>query len=282
MGIRDISHWEVDYEKSASGTREKHWMICPETKRRFLFKLPKSVIGEIWAEKVAAEIGKLLGLSTMETEIVRYHDKIGILLQNFVDHGKEEFYEGGDLLSVVVEEFNPHSLDGYTLDNIVLSLEPFGLQKEFIKICMFDAIIANQDRHCENWGIIQSKEGVRLAPIYDNGASLGFNVPEAKLQQYLQNETQFHGFTNRAKSIIETNGKRKPKLKLLLDALKDRYPDEVKLEIDRLSRLQLEDICNICMDISEEIMAPPYKEWVMKLIRHRINWLKDWYKGGQA
>jgi hypothetical protein len=57
----------------------------------------------------------------------------------------------------------------------------FQLELEFIIIPVFDAFIGNQDRHCYNWGIIDEKNGYRLAPIYDSGASLGFQLKETEL-----------------------------------------------------------------------------------------------------
>lgn len=62
----------------------------------------------------------------------------------------KNYIDEGDLISVIVEGFNPRSLDGYALGNIIISVNSFDLDKEFVKICIFDALIANQDRHCEN------------------------------------------------------------------------------------------------------------------------------------
>ncbi|MFX3661542.1 MAG: hypothetical protein ACE3JN_16145 [Ectobacillus sp.] len=71
-------------------------------------------------------------------------------------------------------------------------------------------------------------------------------------------------------------------MKVLLDELRKRYPEEIRMEIHRLDQLGHSNVSNICEDIPEEIMAPLYKEWVIniKLVMYRIDWLKGWYKGG--
>lgn len=50
---------------------------------------------------------------------------------------------------------------------------------------VFDALIANNDRYCDNWGVLGGSKRYRLAPIYDNGSSIGFNELDLKKQKML-------------------------------------------------------------------------------------------------
>jgi len=43
----------------------------------------------------------------------------------------------------------------------------------FVKMCLFDALIGNHDRHGRNLGLIRTNQGYRLAPMYDNPSYLG-------------------------------------------------------------------------------------------------------------
>jgi hypothetical protein len=43
----------------------------------------------------------------------------------------------------------------------------------FVKMCLFDSIIGNHDRHGRNIGLIVTAKGLTLSPIYDNPSSLG-------------------------------------------------------------------------------------------------------------
>ena len=61
------------------------------------------------------------------------------------------------------------------LSNITLSVD---------QMIVLDYIIANQDRHWNNFGIIRdvnTLEWIKVAPIYDSGSSLGYNKSNAKL-----------------------------------------------------------------------------------------------------
>ncbi len=43
----------------------------------------------------------------------------------------------------------------------------------FVEICLFDALIGNNDRHGRNLGIVNTSQGNGLAPMYDNPSYLG-------------------------------------------------------------------------------------------------------------
>ncbi len=45
---------------------------------------------------------------------------------------------------------------------------------------VFDALIGEQDRHEENWRIIQIGNQYRISPLYDNGCSLLRNFKDEK------------------------------------------------------------------------------------------------------
>jgi hypothetical protein len=273
--IIDISGWKVDETRNASGTREKHWLVKPKTDDLYLFKLPKQGTGEIWAEKIASEVGKLLGLEMMDVSLVRYKSREGLLLKNFVKYGEEELFDGGDLLKIIVDDFDPNSLDDYSLDNIISSLTSYDLEHEIVKIIVFDAFIANQDRHCENWGVIQDANTIRFAPIFDNGASLGFNSAEERIKLMLKDDMMFKSFTNRANSLIKIGEREKTKVKLLITHLYTKHPDVVSEEIARLDHLQIEDLRHILNTIPLEVMSEVQKQWVEKLLIYRRNWLKE-------
>ena len=45
--------------------------------------------------------------------------------------------------------------------------------ESFVRLCLFDALIGNRDRHAGNLAFIISSKGKRLAPVYDNTSMLG-------------------------------------------------------------------------------------------------------------
>ncbi len=62
-------------------------------------------------------------------------------------------------------------------------------QESWAKIFLFDALIGNQDRHQDNWGIIwhgidPKMAKAQLAPAFDNGTSLGHEMLEERLHRF--------------------------------------------------------------------------------------------------
>lgn len=115
-----------------------------------MFKIARDNTGEAWGEQVGSRLGLQLGFDTADTHLASYKGKIGSLSKNFVDIGIEEFFEGGDVLSLANPEFERRSLQGYDVDFILSVLSRYGLEQAFLRIPVFDAFVANQDRHCDN------------------------------------------------------------------------------------------------------------------------------------
>ena len=69
------------------GTRTKFWVQIEEGTDRWLFKIPRRNTGEHWAEKVAAEIGCLVGVECAQVELARYVDEGGL---EYGLHGLDE------------------------------------------------------------------------------------------------------------------------------------------------------------------------------------------------
>ena len=80
--VKNFDNWIEDTEsgKFGSGASEKIWLINPKTKEKGIFKFPKvrtngEITGEYWAEKLAAEIGKLIDVKCSKVDIGTYKRK---------------------------------------------------------------------------------------------------------------------------------------------------------------------------------------------------------------
>jgi hypothetical protein len=63
------------------GSREKFWITVRDSPVRWLFKLPRPNTGEHWAEKIAAEIGTLIGVNCARVELARCVGQAALLDQ---------------------------------------------------------------------------------------------------------------------------------------------------------------------------------------------------------
>ncbi|SFB11111.1 hypothetical protein SAMN04488072_10766 [Lentibacillus halodurans] len=100
----------------------------------------------------------------MKAQIASYNNTIGTIAVNFVEQ-HEDFNEGGDLLFRLFGHFDRYKLKHYNFYSIMKVLSEYIIEKEFAAIPIFDAFIGNQDRHCDNWGIIRSNNSYKLPPF---------------------------------------------------------------------------------------------------------------------
>jgi len=92
-----------------------------------------------------------------------------------------------------------------------------------------------------------------------------------------QDQRMFTAFTNRSYSLIGLPDKKKPKYRELLNFIYQLYPQETKEMVERISQINEKQILVILSEISEEAMSKVYKEWVLKLLQYRREWLINWY-----
>lgn len=81
---------------------------------------------------------------------------------------------------------------GFDIDNAILDdpltqmrIAGFASSTQYEDMMLFDSIIANQDRHLGNWGLLVNNntgEFLEPAPIFDNGFSLFYGASAADLQ----------------------------------------------------------------------------------------------------
>jgi hypothetical protein len=51
----------------------------------------------------------------------------------------------------------------------------------------------------------------------------------------------------------------------------------MKKEIDRISQINEQQVTTVLDGVSENVMSKIYKEWVLKLLLYRKEWLVNWY-----
>ena len=56
-------------EMEGRGTRRKLWVVRKDSQTEWLLKFPRPGTGEHWAEKLAAEIGRLININTAHVEL---------------------------------------------------------------------------------------------------------------------------------------------------------------------------------------------------------------------
>ena len=96
-------------EPEPKGGRPKYWIPVPTRSNLWLLKFPRPGTGEHWAEKVAAEIGHLVGVNCANVELARFVGPMTALGQAAAQ-GEESAQEGSGRLATICESFIPLGL----------------------------------------------------------------------------------------------------------------------------------------------------------------------------
>ncbi len=271
----DVSEWEADELVVAPGRRGKDWLIDPETREYGLFKLPHYHVAEAAAEKVAAELGVVLGVPTARTDLVLRNGQRGIISYKFLQK-EESLVDGGDLIIGMWPEYERTRGKEHSFQLVEQVLAPYGLVESMIQLIVLDGVIGNSDRHQDNWSVIVSSSGARhLAPSYDHGSSLGGHIADEEIELYLESERLAH-YVARGKSRVgwrEEGVTRHLRHPELIQRLAARYPGAINEAMAKVSSARWEDIQGAVDALPDEFVAGRRKALMCDILRRRIRLL---------
>ena len=90
------------------GSRTKFWIRFVGEAERWLLKFPRPNTGEHWAEKVASEIGRLIGVECAQVELARYYGPAVAGHEDFGDGDDRDFLHG-EKQATICKSFLPVS-----------------------------------------------------------------------------------------------------------------------------------------------------------------------------
>jgi hypothetical protein len=139
----------------------------------------------------------------------RDNNSLNLGLESIPSENAAELILGNVLLSKAIESYlenpaNKFKASQHTVAAVAESLSslkspldrycedlPVGVESAievFIGYVMLDALVANQDRHHENWGALKQEGQLSLAPTFDHGAALGRNERDSKRSRILDGQ----------------------------------------------------------------------------------------------
>ena len=113
------------------GTRTKFWITFPGDEHPWLLKIPRTDTGEHWAEKVAAEIGSLIGVDCAQVELARWvqHAVFGQGLDQRAERLPRQRAQP-ELLATICKSFLP---DAYAENTDIAFLQGWEVLQYFIE-----------------------------------------------------------------------------------------------------------------------------------------------------
>lgn len=136
--------------------------------KRYYYK--ETSITEMFNELISSIIAEQYGIDHINYINVINDGFLGVIGRDF-----KEGYEYLSMDTILGEYFGDDYEENYrkynNLKDVIASTNSrygFDLSDDIIKLFLFDALIANSDRHPSNYGVLKNEEGVKLAPVFDN------------------------------------------------------------------------------------------------------------------
>ena len=200
----DVSSWPI-LGTEQGGSEGAQWLTDADD-RHWLHKNVEikedNRQGEDWAEVTSTALAELLGIPVAKTRLCR-RDGVDGSLSLSVRPGRFDLWSGGELL---VDTYPDSGYDpsvkkaggvirpGHSLLRIREALRRATPPESapaacadgydcFVGYLLLDAIVANQDRHEENWAVLVPRvgnEAPMLSPSFDHGSALGFGLWDKK------------------------------------------------------------------------------------------------------
>lgn len=251
LDVVDVSEWDVRLLEPG-GSDANVWLTDPASLVEALFKPVVHKAGrrqgEDWAEKVVEQVAGRLGVPHAEIRMATRRGTPGLLSYS-IRPPEYEFQAGAVLIGEIDDRLVLRAKErvGHNLDNlhrVLARLQAVGMTGEFTaydQFCgylMLDALVANRDRHEENWGALRSPAGlVTLAPSFDHGNSLGFNLQDDRRTLELERDPTLSNWSRRG-FADRFEGKRKRTLvEFTLEAFERATPGAGAFWLRRLKAI---------------------------------------------
>jgi hypothetical protein len=141
----------------------------------------------------------------------------------------------------------------------------------FVGYVMLDALIANQDRHHQNWAALREQDRTMLAPTFDHGAALARNEPDEKRARRLQtNDGQYgvEAFAGKARSSFYVgDGKRPVTTWEAFERFAERRPAAAKAWLDCLHNVTPSQFESLNDRVPEQRMSKVARDFTAELLR---------------
>lgn len=180
----DFTNCVIDHSRNYGGANGNKIGVIYKDENYMLKFPPKanknpmlSYSNSCYSEHIACSIANSIGLNAQDTILGNYNDKIVVACKDF-EQGNLRFFDFASLKNTILDsETNGRDT---SLSEILRTIEnqykidSDKLKSFFWDTFVFDAYIANFDRHNGNWGFLVDRSTMefQIAPIYDCGSCL--------------------------------------------------------------------------------------------------------------
>lgn len=222
----------------------------------YILKVEENEYPELPAtEFLCNEIARFFKLKVPEFYLIDFHGKRTFVSKNFINKNKMmalhhiyHYFEKGELFDV------------NTLVKIIeKQTGQISEVERFIRLCLFDALIGNHDRHGRNLAFLEEANGQTvLSPFYDNPTYIGVE------------DEMLLGAQHNPKGKIATTKTNEPTMKdYVAEFIENGHKTLVQEFMDGIDLEKLRQI------VSESFISQKRKAALMKIIYERTMELKN-------
>jgi hypothetical protein len=303
--IFDVTN-AISDRPEALGTKEKTWIMPSDEMglpiKPHLFKIGRAGTGEDWAEKVACELLKILGVPCAEYHLAIRDNARGVISERFYPE-QSSFVPANMILARVDKQYDGSlrfKQRGYKLPivlgvlrrlnlehplNVGHSLSGLSTHEIFVGYLIFDCFIGNTDRHHENWGVVISRQSgseasFHLAPSFDHASSLGRNETDerrkfrlstkdhrATVEAYAErSRSAFYGLGSNARTLTQRE---------LTMLLAGEFPVATKFWANKIASIALSTCKDIFGRINPEIVSGEAIEFALRMLAYNKQMIKE-------
>ena len=268
------------------GSKSKFWF--EHEGDRWLFKFARDNTGEDWAEKVAAEVAKLVAVDAARVELADYLGKRGSASLSFITEN-ESLVHGNEILAAQIFGYDRQKKlkqSDHTFDNIIAAIRNLvggagwyhDVVKVIAKYIVLDALICNTDRHHENWGFLTTyktgETGVvgptfGMAPSFDHASSLGRELLDDHASAILA-ANGIAAYARRGHGGIywEQSDRRGANPLELVRLASMKFPDYFREPIAGVTRIPIAQLVEIVDEVPNTVISEPSRRFAKALLAY--------------
>ena len=306
--VRQLPVWpEIEQLRLESrGSRHKFWISIEEEPKLWLLKFPRPNTGEHWAEKIAAEVGRLIEVDCARVELADCGGELVTICESFDSGNRDEQHEHVDELrdwfydeTILVEgcyvlAWNDDQYDvetrfgqrDHNVSNIIRAVKglfrdpsfPAGgrvddILQALASYAMLDGLIGNTDRHHENWTLqivlvhASATAWMSAAPSYDHASSLGRELHDQSRKRILDTDGVLN-YVNRGHGGVFGDGgqNRAPSPLDTAKYISQRWPEYTQATLQRIGETPDSEFRTAIDRVPTEFMGDIAKEFAYQII----------------
>ena len=271
------------------GGKKKFWFYPAKDETDWLFKYPQPNTGQHWAEKIAEEVAKNLGIDCATVELALSGKEQGSATKSFLDGGWE-LVHGNQLLKTYIphyEEDKRFRQSLHTLENIFSAVDFMfdstdapDVKRKLASYFVLDALIGNTDRHHENWGALRNLEhdGCTdlIAPTFDHASSLGRELLDERRHMLLR-EDRVGTYAEKGRGAIYWTKLDQHGLSPLglVRQASQQYGDWFRPALGPLKVMTGDSLAGLVERVPHDWMSPTARDFTIRLLHYNLSRLQE-------